>query len=71
MAFEIQVMRKRRMIEDWEDDDVLGMSPGVCLKLHKPLLSKTVAAVRMFRMLKAETNDEKVTTLQVFYYDRF
>lgn len=58
MAFEIQVMRKRRI--EGEDDDALGMLQGD--KLCEPSLSKAIAAVRIFRMLKAESNEEKVTT---------
>lgn len=51
-------MRKRRI--EGEDDDALGMLQGD--KLCEPSLSKAIAAVRIFRMLKAESNEEKVTT---------
>lgn len=62
MAFEIQVMRKRKRIGDREDDDTPDSNQGIFLELCERPSSNAIAAVGIPRVLKAESNEEKAPT---------
>lgn len=61
MAFEIQVMRKRKRIGDGEDDDTPDSNQGIFLELCERPSSNAIAAVGIPRVLKAESSGEAPT----------
>ena len=52
------------MIDGGEDDDIMYLFQGTFLRLCKPSSSKAVAALRIPRVLNAESNEEKTTVHQ-------
>lgn len=52
------------MIDGGEDDDIMDLFQGTFLRLCKSSSSKAVAALRILRVLNAESDEEKATIHQ-------